>query len=71
MNSGLASEVEVDEAIRALVIPARKIEMMAPSVPPHASDNVSLFLASLFFFLSFAFASLFSVLSLYTTWPIC
>lgn len=33
---------EFAEAIKALVIPARKIEMMAPSVPPHASVCVSL-----------------------------
>jgi hypothetical protein len=40
MNSGVALVSE--EARRALVIPARKIEMMAPRVPPHASDLVSL-----------------------------
>jgi hypothetical protein len=37
-SGGLA---EFAEAIRALVIPARKIEIMAPSVPPHASVYLS------------------------------
>jgi hypothetical protein len=39
MNSGVA--LDSDEERRALVIPARKMEIMAPSVPPHASDSVS------------------------------
>jgi len=38
MNSGVAL-FSVEER-RALVIPARKIEMMAPSVPPHASGLI-------------------------------
>jgi len=39
MNSGVAVVLEdwEEEEIRALVIPARKMEMMAPRVPPHAS----------------------------------
>lgn len=39
MNSGegVGGDEELAEEIRALVIPARKIEMIAPSVPPHAS----------------------------------
>jgi hypothetical protein len=38
MNSGVAlASLEVAEEMRALVIPARKMEMMAPSVPPQAS----------------------------------
>jgi hypothetical protein len=39
MNSGVAL-VSVD-ARSALVIPARKIEMIAPRVPPHASDSLA------------------------------
>jgi hypothetical protein len=39
MNAGVA--LDSDEERRALVIPARKIEMMAPSVPPHASGSIS------------------------------
>lgn len=41
MNSGVGwgfgLEVKLADEMRALVIPARKIEMMAPRVPPHAS----------------------------------
>ena len=48
MNSGVAlTSEEVEEAIKAFVIAAKKIEMMAPSVPPHASDLVS-FVAHVF-----------------------
>jgi hypothetical protein len=43
MNSGLAAGVVVDEvgeladSIKAFVIPAKKMEMIAPNVPPQAS----------------------------------
>jgi hypothetical protein len=38
MNSGVAVVLGwEEEEIRALVIPARKMEMIAPRVPPHAS----------------------------------